>query len=404
MIKVIKTDAEHQEALAEIERLIELDPELNTPNGNKLELLALLVQQYESERFPIDLPDPVDAIEFLMEQQGLSQRDLIPYLGSRSKVSEVLNRKRPLTLSMIRALHAGLGLPANILIKEGIQEEDDEAVDWMRFPLKEMIKRGWIIADDIRLRADPAALLREWFASIGGPKLASSGALYRKASHVRSERTMDEYALEAWTARIVMRAREEGSLEAYRRGTVDKDFMQTVVQLSSKDNGPIWARDFLRQHGIALIIEPHLPHTHLDGAAIVYREGDNPVIGLTLRHDRLDNFWFSLMHELAHVARHLDDEIGFYDDLELEEQNDPREQEADQLARETMIPEEVWKHSPASLLRSPVAADELAQQLQVSPAIVAGRMRYEFKAYRLLNNLVGHGEVRRLFTEVKWEK
>jgi HTH-type transcriptional regulator/antitoxin HigA len=176
------------------------------------------------------------------------------------------------------------------------------------------------------------------------------------------------------------------------------------VRLSSQDKGPLLARDFLREQGIALIIEPHLPRTHLDGAAILYRQGGNPVIGLTIRYDRLDNFWFCLMHELAHVALHLDGESHFYDDLDLEEQNEFREQEADQLARETMIPERVWKTSPASTLQSPDAADLLARKLEISPAIVAGRMRYEFKAYRLLKNMVGHGEVRRLFPEVEWER
>ena len=116
--KVIKTEQEHEEALAEVEHLIALDPEPGTPQADSLELLSTLVENYEIKRFPFDKPDPIDAILFRMEQQGLIQRDLVPYMGSRSKVSEVLARKRTLTLRMVRALSEGLGIPAEILIRE----------------------------------------------------------------------------------------------------------------------------------------------------------------------------------------------------------------------------------------------------------------------------------------------
>src|SRR5688572_2917686 len=115
MIKVIKTDTEYRDVLAELERLVALDPDPNTPDGDKLELLALLVEEYETEKYKFNTPDPIDALLFRMDQQGLSQNDLVPYLGSPTIVSEVLNRKRLLTLEMIRALHAGLGLPAHVL-------------------------------------------------------------------------------------------------------------------------------------------------------------------------------------------------------------------------------------------------------------------------------------------------
>jgi HTH-type transcriptional regulator/antitoxin HigA len=134
MVKVIKTDAEHQDALTEIRRLMALDPDPNTPDGDKLELLALLVEEYESKRYPFELPDPIDAILFRMEQQGLRQRDLVPYFGSRSKVSEVLHRKRPLTLAMIRCLHAGLGLPAHVLIQKSIRPENTPVKENMGEP------------------------------------------------------------------------------------------------------------------------------------------------------------------------------------------------------------------------------------------------------------------------------
>jgi len=117
MARVIHTEIEHREALAEIHRLIVLDPKRGTPEGDELELLALIVETYEKKRFPIAPPDPVEAIRFRMEQAGLRQKDLVPYLGSKSRVSEVLSGKRPLTLAMIRALHEGLGIPAEVLLR-----------------------------------------------------------------------------------------------------------------------------------------------------------------------------------------------------------------------------------------------------------------------------------------------
>ena len=116
MARIIHNDTEHREALAELNRLLVLDPADGTPEADELDLLALTVESYEKERFPIAPPDPVDAIRFRMDQAGLSQRDLVPYLGSKSKVSEVLSGKRSLSLRMIRGLHEGLGIPLEVLV------------------------------------------------------------------------------------------------------------------------------------------------------------------------------------------------------------------------------------------------------------------------------------------------
>ena len=114
--KIIKTKAECEAALARIEKLMNALP--NTPQGDELELLSLLVHDYEEKEFPIDKPDPVAAIRFRMEQQGLAPKDLVPFLGSRSRVSEVLSGKRDLSLKMIRALVVGLRIPAELLLGE----------------------------------------------------------------------------------------------------------------------------------------------------------------------------------------------------------------------------------------------------------------------------------------------
>ncbi|WP_420177874.1 helix-turn-helix domain-containing protein [Kerstersia gyiorum] len=116
-IRPIRNDDDHKAALKEIVRLMESEPDIGTPDGDRLDVLATLVQAYEAKNFPMDLPDPVEAIKFRMEQAGLSAKDLEPMIGQRNRVYEVLNRKRALTLPMIRKLHKGLGIPAENLIK-----------------------------------------------------------------------------------------------------------------------------------------------------------------------------------------------------------------------------------------------------------------------------------------------
>ena len=112
----IKTEKDYDWALTEVERLMDAEPD--TPEGDALDILVTLIEAYEVRRWPIKLPDPIEAIRFRMEQQRLRPRDLEPYIGTRGRVSEVLNRRRPLTLGMIRRLERGLGIPARILVQE----------------------------------------------------------------------------------------------------------------------------------------------------------------------------------------------------------------------------------------------------------------------------------------------
>ncbi len=113
-IRPIRTEEDYQAALAEIERLFDASP--GTPEGDHLEVLLTLVEAYEEEHYSIPDPDPVEALHYYMESRGLTRKDLEPYIGSRARVSEVLNRKRPLTLNMIRRLNSELGISAEVLI------------------------------------------------------------------------------------------------------------------------------------------------------------------------------------------------------------------------------------------------------------------------------------------------
>lgn len=117
-IKPIRTEADYKASLKEISVLMESDPEPGTADGDRLDILATLVEAYENRHFPMDFPDPVEAILFRMEQQGLKPKDLEPMIGQRNRVYEILNRKRPLTMAMVWRLHKGLGIPAESLIRQ----------------------------------------------------------------------------------------------------------------------------------------------------------------------------------------------------------------------------------------------------------------------------------------------
>ncbi|MGH8831465.1 MAG: helix-turn-helix domain-containing protein [Polaromonas sp.] len=117
-IHPIRTEQDYEATLKEISALMDLDPDLGTPAGDRLDVLTTLVQAYETKHYAIASPDPIEAIKFRMEQSGLSVKDLEPMIGKSNRVYEVLSHKRPLTLAMIRRLHKGLGIPADVLIAE----------------------------------------------------------------------------------------------------------------------------------------------------------------------------------------------------------------------------------------------------------------------------------------------
>ena len=114
-VRPIRSNADYESALGEVEKL--WGAKSGTPSGDRLDVLATLIDAYESEHFPMDPPDPIEAIKFRMEQQGLKRKDLEPLIGTRTRVAEVLNRKRNLSIAMIRRLHKALGIPADVLIQ-----------------------------------------------------------------------------------------------------------------------------------------------------------------------------------------------------------------------------------------------------------------------------------------------
>ena len=337
-----------------------------------------------------------------MEQAGLSQADLVPYLGSRAKVSEVLSGKRELSLLMIRALNAHLGIPAETLIGASSNSDvsaDDENVQWSRFPIRELMKRQWV--PSIRNSAATAEDLMHGLIERAGGFKALPQALYRKNDLARHNARMDPYALQAWCLHVLAVARERDLKTTYRAEAINSDFLRFLATLSRLDDGPKRAVQALEQQGIAVVYAQHLPKTHLDGAAMRTVEG-TPVIGLTLRYDRLDNFWFCLLHETAHVWKHLNDQDNlFVDDLKLDSSDHAEdwsvEEEADLLAQEALIPSKDWEAANLLMSATPARIIAFAQSVNIHPAIVAGRVRRETGNYRLLSQFVGSNEVRRHF-------
>ena len=406
-VRAIRSEEDYDAALVRItelmDRLSGAEGQVDDgddPNRVELDVLTDLVELYEERHHPIGFPDPVSAIIFRMDQANLTPRDLVPFIGSRAKVSEVLAGKRPITMSIARALHQHLEIPADVLLQEPGASLPDTmpSFEYSRFPLRAMAKAGWIPhIQDLKDHAEE--LITELMERVGGRAFAAA-PLYRKNDSRRINAKTDDYALRAWCWQVLAQARENQSDADYQAGVVTPELLRQVARMSVLEDGPIKARDLLVQHGVEVEYVGHLPRTHLDGAALRLANG-RPVIGLTLRYDRIDNFWFTVLHQLAHIGLHLGDcseETGFIDDHSLRGVqsvgSDTTEQEADRLAQDALIPSEIWGEGEILAEPAPMAVLSMAWEAQVHPAIVAGRVRYETGNYRLLSQFVGTGSVR----------
>ncbi|WP_236655031.1 ImmA/IrrE family metallo-endopeptidase [Burkholderia pyrrocinia] len=394
-LKVIKSDEQYRDYLEQVHALIQLHPAPGSEGGERLELLSVLIDAYESNRYPVEAPDPVNAILFRMEERGLKQSDLIPYFGTRSRVSEILGRKRPLTVPMIRAISVGLGISAETLIGLSTVEEEKpaESVDWSKFPVKEMVARGWLTKLSSKAARGADQLVKDFIADVG---LQFGATAFRRTIGGHAYSPTTKYALHAWLARVIQKARiAKDPARAFTPEVLSAEFLREIAQLSWFEHGPLLAVEFLEKHGIVVVFETQLKGTSLDGAALKDNDG-TPIIALTLRQDRLDNFWFTLLHEVAHLWKHVGQDETFLDDLDASSE-DRREVEANRLAREAFIPRVSWKRSDAFIAPSKENIESLARELKISPAVIAGRLRRELNNFQLFNDVVGYDQVKRLF-------
>ncbi len=372
-------------------------PTPGSPESDRLELLTVLVESYEDKKHPVEAPDPIDAILFRMHEKGYKQADLIPYFGTRSRVSEVLGRKRPLTVPMIRALSVGLGISAETLIGVASSEAttSKEDVDWSKFPVKEMVARGWIQKIVGKAARSTEETVKDFISQIGW---GVGSAAFKRTPLGDAYSPATKYSLYAWLVRVIQKARErKGRIGEFDESVLSSAFLKDLAQLSWSERGPLLAVEFLEKNGIIVVIEPHLKGTMLDGAALKDSDG-TPVIALTLRHDRLDNFWFTLLHEVAHIWKHIGREETFLDDLDASS-DDRREAEANRLAREAFIPRISWKRSDAYLSPTRENIDKLSRELKIHPSIIVGRIQRESENYQVFTDMLGRGEVRKLLLD-----
>jgi HTH-type transcriptional regulator/antitoxin HigA len=358
--------------------------------SDEIEVLNALIEKYERQNVTVEAPTPVAAIKFRMKQAGLTPRQLEPFIGSRARVSEVLTGKRALSLDMIRALHDGLGIPYESLI-ERPEVREPKTFTVSQPVLTKLEHIGLKITSD-RI----AEFLHKAFGDQPLPAL-----LARRTRTQRASAKTDDAALLVWQAAVLVRAAKSSPRASFDRKLLTNKFFRDLAKLSSRADGPKQVKEFLTGHGIIFLVNPTLPGTFLDGAAMLLH-GKAPIIAVTLRHDRVDNFWFTLLHELAHLARHYDallqDQFAFFDDLDLASE-DERETEADDLARESLIPSSMFANVNWHAYSSNEDIQSLAAAAGVHVSIAAGRWQREHTDYRKFSRLIERNTVRNLIAK-----
>jgi HTH-type transcriptional regulator/antitoxin HigA len=296
------------------------------------------------------------------------------------------------TLTRI-ARELGLKFNADVQLKA---VEAPEKLDIKNYPFKQMFQRNWFgtFLGSINDAAKQSpVLLQHLFQNAG---MNNFKYAFNRQS-IRSGSVFNEYALNAWYARVLIKAQEQSLENVFHKDLIDQQWLRTLAELSRETDAPVRAAEYLMSSGIHFIIEPVLEGTFLDGAALLARDL-SPVVAMTLRHDRLDNFWFVLFHELAHIILHLNDDLNvIFDDLDVKIGG--IEQEADAYALNALIPDEVWRKSLVRFSPSNETIINQSETLAIHPALLAGRVRMETGKYFLFTDLIGQGEVRKCFED-----
>jgi HTH-type transcriptional regulator / antitoxin HigA len=374
-IRPIRTNEDYQSALKRAKALF---GKSNQKGLDEREVLQALIEKWERSQHSIEAATPAQAIKFRMHQTGLSQRDLIPYLGSKSRVSEILNGQRQPTVDQIRALHQHLGIPVSSLIGS-FKHEPAVGPSSSSLAAEEALRKLGVI----NAKENLAGFLSR--SKVSAPAVA----MLRKTRTERTNAKTDLAALEAWCAAALVRA-EKVTIPKTKISD-PKKAARRLAQLSVLPDWQDQIVSALHGMGIIFVILEHLPGTFLDGAAMCRGDGV-PVIALTLRHDRLDNFWFTLLHEFAHVVCHLSpDRQLILDDLDVAS-SETIEAEADSFARNALIPPIIWKQIVEDSSTEEII--DAAEKAGVHPAIAAGRWRFEHSDYRRFSKLIGRGEVK----------
>ncbi len=372
----------------ELEQLHQAVDKLGVSDHPERHALWLLNQV--SQKLRNQFPASSDAIRFFLELDGQNPDSYLgKVLGSRSKASEILAGKKNPSITDLRALRSNLGIPLDVLVGDQKAAPGQE-IDYRQYPIAAMAKMGLIPANTTKRSRNLEKTIKDFFQEAGFSPENAKAACFRRSS--RKNEKSDNFALQAWLASIRSQSLKKGTPDYTG---ITREDLDAIAKLSVHSDGPLRAVDFLHQKGVAVVVMPHFRGTYLDGSVFLLH--GKPVIGLTLRYDRVDHFWHTLMHELCHlVLGHVSD-VPVFDDLEIAALDDV-EQQADQTAQSIFISDTKWKEFRSHRV-STMSICALAAHLSISPAIVAGRYRFEKKNYKLFTGLVGHGEVRRLFPE-----
>lgn len=354
------------------------------------------VTTFEAEGLT-DLPDILIRARIA---RGMSQRDLGTFVGVAEQQIQRYEAERYRSASIERLAEIAAAL--DITVKESAQlrialpTETGPESAWS-FPVTEMFKRGYFEdfgGSAAQARKEAAHLIPDFFRQAAYDWTQT--ALHRRS--VRAHGNVQLAALAAWEARVSILANRRPPQVAFRKEMISHEWLHYLVRLSVRDDGPKAAVEHLRASGVAVVVEPHLPGTLLDGAAL-QTMSNVFVVAMTLRHDRLDNFWFTLLHEVAHLHLHVAQGPyrAIFDAIESPG-NSPIEDEADCFAQEALIPAAQWRRCVSRFTQTERAVRADAVKLGIHPAIVAGRIRREANDYTLLANLVGSGQVRQQLT------
>ncbi|MBS4003894.1 MAG: ImmA/IrrE family metallo-endopeptidase [Afipia sp.] len=327
--------------------------------------------------------------------RGFSQKDLARKLGLREQAIQrwEIEKYRSISLSNYQKVAQTLGVRWKMSDIALIDGQSPPIYDVARDDLTKVLRHardnGWLETAETSDENAIATLVRhvgDHVIRYGTPSLLRTGLNVVDHSH--------DWSLLSWKAQVTRRAEAIIAEAKPKYRPINVSWLIELVHLSQLDDGPKRARDLLLQNGIVLIAEPQISGMSVDGAAFLADEV--PVIGMTLLRDTLDNFWFTLFHEIAHIVLHYRTGLssGFFDDVTSPEV-DEFENEANQFAANLLIPEEVWVRSPARIARAAEPVEKLANQLKISPAIVFGRIRMERNDYRIFSNKLGRGTVRK---------
>lgn len=419
---MITNEKQYKSTRASIEKLAEALAALETPIGDLPEVLvkaqrsalhSQIDELEEDTRFYEDLRagkisefsaeslhDLPDILIQARIARGMSQKDLGDFLGVAEQQIQRYEADRYRAASLDRLTEVADALSVRIVERAQLVGSPKlDTVDpsaWQAFPLAEMYKRGWFedFSGTLPQARKAAGDLIPAFLH-GAHSQFVPMALHRKS--VRSSGQVHEAAIAAWEARVRTLADRNPPYQAFDRERLTDTWVRGLVALSLEDNGPRAAADYLCDAGISLVIERHLPGTLLDGAALASAD-HHAIVAMTLRHDRLDNFWFTLLHEIGHLKLHirLGEYTAIFDDNDSPAA-DKVEQDADYFAQEALIPEANWNLAVSRFTRNEKAVLSDAKRFGVAPAVVAGRVRREANDYTLLRTLVGNGDVRRQF-------